>query len=354
MKVKKLSIKDFTVFRHTPPLEFCPGINIVIGENGMGKSHLLKLIYSMLKAHEMSNGPSAPKSLQLEGILAAKLAGVFKPDDMALNRLISRAPGAGNAQVTLTTDTGETMFRITSKGGLSAVRTTIKKVERSIFIPSREALSLFEGFRSLYKERLISMDETYADLCDALGLPQLRGARDTGRNIQIKTIEALIGGKVRLKDERFYVQFNDGSMVEAHLVAEGWRKLGSVAQLMINGALAKHGILLWDEPEANLNPAAISDVVKVLHALAASGMQIFISTHDSLLAGEFGLIADYPDQFPWRNQPEIRFIGLHRGEGQITIDSDAGSRLADLEHNPILEASLRHYDKGSELFAKAK
>jgi energy-coupling factor transporter ATP-binding protein EcfA2 len=354
MKVKKLTIKDFTAFRHTPSLEFCPGINIIIGENGMGKSHVLKLIYSVLKAHEASSGPTAPKSLQLEGTLASKLAGVFMPDGMALNRLISRAQGAGAARVVLTTDTGETMFQITSKSGLSAVRTTQMKVERSIFIPSREALSLYEGFRSLYKERLISMDETYADLCDALGLPQLRGPRGSGRNKQIEVIESLIGGKVRLKEERFYVQFNDGSMVEAHLVAEGWRKLGSIAQLMMNGALAKNGILLWDEPEANLNPAAISDVVKVLYALAASGMQVFLSTHDSLLAGEFGLIADYPNQFPSKNPPEIRFIGLHRGAGQISIDSDTGPRLADLEHNPILEASLRHYDKGSELFAKAK
>ncbi len=353
MKIKKLTIKDFTVFRHTPPIEFCPGINLIIGENGMGKSHLLKLIYSVLKAHETSGGPTAPKLLQFEGVLAAKLAGVFKPDEMAVSRLRSRAPGAGTAQVVLGTDAGETMFRITSKGSLTS-RTTLKKVERSIFIPSREALSLYEGFRSLYRERLISMDETYADLCDALGLPQLRGPRNFGKNRQIKAIELLIGGKVRLKQERFYVQFNDGSMVEAHLVAEGWRKLGSIAQLMMNGALAKNGILLWDEPEANLNPAAIPEVVKVLHALAAGGMQIFISTHDSLLAGEFGLIADYPDQFPRKHQPEIRFIGLHRGEGQVTIDTDVGTRLADLEHNPILEASLRHYDKGSALFAKAK
>jgi len=32
--------------------KFSSGINVIVGENGLGKSHVLKAIYSMLKASE--------------------------------------------------------------------------------------------------------------------------------------------------------------------------------------------------------------------------------------------------------------------------------------------------------------
>ena len=46
--LRALEIKNFTVFEEAK-LEFSPGLNVVIGENGTGKSHLLKLGYSMMQ-----------------------------------------------------------------------------------------------------------------------------------------------------------------------------------------------------------------------------------------------------------------------------------------------------------------
>jgi predicted ATP-dependent endonuclease of OLD family len=45
--LKSLTIKNFTVFTNSK-IEFSPGINVIIGDNSTGKSHLLKLAYSMI------------------------------------------------------------------------------------------------------------------------------------------------------------------------------------------------------------------------------------------------------------------------------------------------------------------
>jgi len=44
MAIKNVKLKNISVFKSLD-LNISPGINIVIGENGTGKTHLLKMIY---------------------------------------------------------------------------------------------------------------------------------------------------------------------------------------------------------------------------------------------------------------------------------------------------------------------
>ena len=49
MAIKKVQLTNFTVFE-SETIEFCEGINVFIGENGTGKTHIMKLIYSACQA----------------------------------------------------------------------------------------------------------------------------------------------------------------------------------------------------------------------------------------------------------------------------------------------------------------
>lgn len=51
--------------------------------------------------------------------------------------------------------------------------------------------------------------------------------------------------------------------------------------------MKKGSVLFWDEPEANVNPLYISIIVDLLLELQRKGVQIFISTHDYMLASYF-------------------------------------------------------------------
>lgn len=47
--LKKFKIENLTVFPEAE-LSFSNGLNVIIGENGCGKSHLLKVAYSVIAA----------------------------------------------------------------------------------------------------------------------------------------------------------------------------------------------------------------------------------------------------------------------------------------------------------------
>lgn len=44
MKIKRIKFQNYTVFEDQQ-MEFSPGINVIIGENGTGKTHLMKNQY---------------------------------------------------------------------------------------------------------------------------------------------------------------------------------------------------------------------------------------------------------------------------------------------------------------------
>jgi len=45
--IKQISIKNLTVFPEAE-LKFGRNLNVIVGENGTGKTHLLKILYSVL------------------------------------------------------------------------------------------------------------------------------------------------------------------------------------------------------------------------------------------------------------------------------------------------------------------
>lgn len=55
MAIKKIQLENFTVFEKLD-IEFEKGINVFVGENGMGKTHIMKLLYSACQAakHDVS------------------------------------------------------------------------------------------------------------------------------------------------------------------------------------------------------------------------------------------------------------------------------------------------------------
>ena len=77
MYIDYLYLNNFTVFK-TLNIEFSKGVNIFIGENGTGKTHLLKLLYAACKAAEPQI--SFPQ----------KLVNCMLPDNYQISRLVNR------------------------------------------------------------------------------------------------------------------------------------------------------------------------------------------------------------------------------------------------------------------------
>ena len=349
-----LAIKNFTVFSDSL-FEFSPGLNVIIGENGTGKSHLLKLAYSVAYVrHEMGrhqdNDPgvlffSGMSKSVIQRRIAEKLIGVFKPD--TLGRLCRR--GRGRARAELEANFGDRdslkfSFATNSSKDVSLIlRPLDHRFDPPIFFPAKEALSLYPGFTNLYEQREIVIDETYYDLCKRLSVPLLKGKRAYEIANLIRPLEEVMGGSVRLDAGRFYLSLPGQGTMEISLVAEGFRKIAMLAYLAANGSLNEKGVLFWDEPETNLNPRIMAKVAATLLRMADGGVQVVVATHCLFMMKELSLLAESSMQ---KNQ--ARFFALSLGENGVEVED--GAVLEDLKTIVSLEEVLAQDDREQEHF----
>ena len=327
MPLRRLRLQNFAAFRRSE-IEFVEGMNVFVGANETGKTHVLKVMYALVEAARSGTD------------LASKLAGVFKPEDNQIGRLARRVHGLSTAKVILHADgQSYTSFELHTKGKLKHSTRAWKEAAPAVFLPSREILAMYEGFIAAYQERKLSFDETYYDACIRLNANPIKGSRKLQANAILEMLQSALGGHVELSGPRFYVKFHgDKARMEAHLVAEGLRKIASLERLVLNGSLTRNGFLFWDEPEANLNPRLTVVMADVLGVLASMGIQVFVSTHDFLLARRLSVKAALP------GQPSTRFFAFLRSKPGAPVDVVHGAQLADLPSNPMEEEFARHYD----------
>jgi recombinational DNA repair ATPase RecF len=95
-----LSLRDFTVFAKAD-LSF-GSINVIHGENGSGKTHLLKLAYSIVSSLVVAANQAVaerPTKAFMDARFGSKLVGVFRRDRGKLGRLARRTQGHKRAEV---------------------------------------------------------------------------------------------------------------------------------------------------------------------------------------------------------------------------------------------------------------
>jgi AAA15 family ATPase/GTPase len=306
--IEKIKFEQFTAF-DSLEIPFSSGINIFIGANGTGKTHILKTIYATCDI------TTSQKSL------ADKINRVFLPSGEQMVRLIkkSKSPLSGYFEVTRKMADKSITIRLSLKNHLKkpstlsgAYKQWLAHSLESVYIPVKDMMANAPGFRSLYNLRHIHFEEVYADIIDRVFLGNLRGPTDRKRKKLLTILQDAMAGKLISKNEEFFLKNKQGEL-ELTLLAEGIRKLGLLWILIQNGTLNNGAILCWDEPETNLNPKLMTLVVEILLELQRLGVQIFISTHDYVILKEFDLQA--------KNTDNILFHSLYRNPFEIEVSS---------------------------------
>lgn len=346
-------LNHFTVYDEAR-FVFCPGINILIGENGTGKTHLLKLLYAVSSQLWKLNGrhgiPSLEATFGYNLYLQQELEKIFLTGDKTslkdLMRLgytdFSFICGVGNLKASFQSvnkgSDGEVILHSDFHTPDRLIESLEPKLTRPLYIPSHEHMSIFPGFTALYEKRHIPFDQTSYDLCVALAEAPLREIPKTFEPI-LAELEEVLGGSVELSgDGRFFLVTPKGK-ISMSLLAEGHRKFAMLARLLLTGELLERKILFWDEPETNLNPKMVTVLKRVLLKLAEHGVQIFIATHDYLLASELSI----ENEAKISGRVPIRFFSLYQGKKGVQVEAE--EVMADLEHNPILAEYAAHYDR---------
>ena len=348
--LRSLDLEDFTVFDRAK-IEL-GALNVIHGENSSGKSHLLRLGYTLaasLSRAPNSAAPETPTKAFLERAIAAKLSAVFRPDQGKVGRLARRVQGTKRAKVKARhSQVGSLEFEFSTRND-SSVR--VEKAPNAwleqapIFFPTRELLSVYPGFVSLYETQAVPFDETWRDTCVFLGAPVARGPRKREIAELLGPLEKAIGCKAVLEGDRFFLQMQEPrAKVEADLVAEGYRKLSMVARLIANGSLDDKGLLFWDEPEANLNPRLVKRLAPLLLDLAAGGVQVFAATHSLFLMREIEIErAVRAAATSAAGAVDTRYIGLFPHPDGVAVEQ--GPSIEDAGDIVALDENLQQSDR---------
>ena len=344
--LKQLTIKNLTLFPNEHHLSFAAGLNVFVGENGTGKTHLMKMAYSLIASSQEASRKqehNAPTKTYLQKAYADKLLGVFKPD--ALGRLASRKQGYARCEVCLefdNTDLNTSISFATNAKSDVKIESLPKQwdEQRALFIPTRELMTIYPGFIALYDMHYVPFEETWRDTCVHLAVPQLKGRRTAAIADLLEPLEEAMGGRVFLdKSGRFYLSVPSTGNMEMQLVSEGLRKLAMLAQLIGNGVLQENGYVFWDEPESNLNPKLIKLIAKVIYSLATNGVQVFIATHSLFLLRELEIISVNENNKNF-NQ---RYFSLRPEGNNVLIEQ--GNELTDLQTLTLLDEALQQSDR---------
>lgn len=361
--ISHLQLKNFIAFADLG-IAFSPGINIVIGENGTGKTQLLKAILVL-------SGPAAHGE-QAGEQLARKLCRLYHPLSNQVGEL-RRTGARGEAQLSATFASGQEIAAQFSGSATAAKVSTNTNGEAApaIFIPTKEVLSLVRGLTAEQPhlptiERIF--DDGYLDLAHQL---VKEGANDLNAKVQldprfasiVPRLTNLIGGQYLLENGRFVFEpgrytekdaathskaqhaqmYQDSTewkfvpsskrRLSSGMTAEGFRKIGVLQRLLGNGSLnpGSTGPLLWDEPESNLNPKLMKDLVQVLLELARNGQQVILATHDYVLLKWFDLLMDKG------KGDQVRFHVLSRDADSGLVRRDSMDDYRAIEPNAIAD-----------------
>ena len=118
------------------------------------------------------------------------------------------------------------------------------------------------------------------------------------------------------------------------LDAEGLKKIGLLWQLLMNESITENSVLLWDEPEANLNPNFIPQPVDILLILSRNGVQICVSTHSYIFAKYVEIKSMDTD--------DVLFHSLYKDNDLVYCESN--ETFKDLTHNSIMSSFAQLMD----------
>jgi AAA15 family ATPase/GTPase len=335
-------------------------INLIIGNNGCGKSFLLKALYSAVRTLEDYKRGDNPDSVT--NILKSKLYWTFQPEK--IGDLVAKQNDAALC-FSLLLDGQEFSYSF-GKDTVKAINSIENKVvprkSNSIFLPAKEVLSIHHLILEARQSRkLFGFDDTYFDLAKALTITELDGYLNMfekkGVNISehqnpIKgydsddfkksrqLLENLIDGKIEYDqtEKRWY--FKKGKQrFSIGVTAEGIKKIVILDTLLGNGQLDEDSIVFIDEPESNLHPKAIVDFLDIIALLAQQDIQFFLASHSYFVIKKLFLIA----------QEQRLSIPVLSYQNDEWVQSDLKDEMPD---NPIINESIRLYEEEVDLAFK--
>lgn len=378
--IADVEIENFTVFGGLQ-LSLSPRVNVIIGSNGTGKTHLLKAIYGLVLARQHQSAEHSDREVAAE--ISRKLLRLFSPEESRIGILQASGAKAPTRLSLASSDDARVAISFSSRSRVAQINVDAGGTGhelRPVLIPTKEVLSLVRGMRHPDHDRAtveMIFDDGYIDLAELLVHPGFEDgassmAEDPRLSNIVRELVSLVGGRYRWTNEgafRFepghyeekadparskskaakayqdstvtrFVRKN-GQSLSSNMTAEGYRKIGVLHRLLCNGSInpGATGVLLWDEPEANLNPKLMKKLVQVLLELSRNGQQIILATHDYVLLKWLDLLIDKG------KEDHVRFHALYRDPDTQKIAVESADSYSLISKSAISDTFAELFDE---------
>lgn len=334
MAIESIELRNFTIFRSIN-LNFSKGINILIGENGTGKTQLIKAIYANLKISKSKDIDDISRYFKSVNEKNRFFVKQLKPLFLKVNvSEILNDSDKNYLMGKLNLNINGTESSCGSDDECSYEISYPSEEVKCTFIPAKDMLTHSKGFVAMAdKFSEFPFDKTLVDIIKVAGEWQLKEIPKIASKI-LPILEKMMEGTVVIENDEFYIKKHNGDMVNFSIEAEGLKKIGLLWQLLMNENITENSVLLWDEPEANINPKFIPDLVEILLELQTCGVQIFITTHNYILAKYFGVKkADNND---------IMYYSLYRND-ENEVNWESNENFEELKNNTIMDTFINLY-----------
>ena len=363
MSINNIYITNFSVFNDLK-IEFCKGINVIIGENGTGKTHLLKFMYALHETtHEkyLRNGTDIVNKENQEIIrehaVIDFINNCFRPfmmnrllrvecpqslpnitsldDDFVLNHdLFTKL---GNIVLTFQDNYhSELSTKRTEEAYIFGLKQNGSHQKNSVFVPAKEMLSHapIYNMSEVYGNEM-PFDNTQLKIIELSRRMKLKETPDIAKSITEK-LELLMKGTIREHNGSFWKRTFKGHEIPFTNESDGLKRFGLLWRLLMNGSITKDTILFWDEPENSINPENIPVLVEILLELQRHGVQMFLTTHNYNFARYFEILKTTEDK--------ILFNSLDKTDDDFVKNFQA-TKYSELGVNAIDKADETLYKK---------
>ena len=319
MALCEIHMENFSVFSDGK-ISLSPNINVFIGANGTGKTQLLKAVYGCceLTADHRENFQAC---FQLNA--KTKSLARDKKQNVCHFSLASTDQEAKIMTYHLLESDDAGVQTVSYEHSLF-----IKKIN-AVYLPVKDMLTHSRGLLAMaHKYNDFPFDKTLLDSIECAGRWGLKQPSALAKSI-LPLLDPLINGTIAIDNDEFYIVKKNGQKINFELEAEGFKKIGILWQLLMNETITENTILLWDEPEANLNPEFLPVIADCLLALSRQHVQILISTHSYILAKYIEIRAKDTDK--------ALFHSLYKKDDGLVYDEQQ-KKFSALQNNTIVTA----------------
>ena len=317
-------------------------MNLIIGENDTGKSHLLKMLYTFARSvndWQKSQGGLLP--ITWDDSFIRKLVWTFQTRNDDMDNLIRHGTqscqmeawlGGADLVCGLEYDVKNKKIRSGFSKNVDSPVDTLAHIGHTLFLPPKEIMTAMDAMEATRQRiEILGFDDTYLDLIQDFRAAPTYGDIEAGFNTIPATIKQFLdGGEIIKKGFTFVFKRGEVEYSMAQ-TAEGIKKIAILSRLILNRSITKGSIVLVDEPEANLHPKAVIAMADILFDLSQAGAQLYVATHS------FYFLSRIEQRVRKSKSQPVSLLDLRRSEtGVIAHLHDLRDGIPD---NPIDDQS---------------